>query len=122
MAVVSQNLLSLDGARSIANMLVVAGAATRSVPAPDEVLSFFEYRFSPFYAELPAGAEGTGATSEGGATVQWLQHAFARAPGGAQRAADEARLSLLRELYDEALATERLQRQRRPQFPWSSSD
>ena len=100
---------------SAANLCVVQGLATRSFAPPDEVLSFFTYRFSPFYAEIPRLSDADGSATEGpgesspAATdrasdypVRWLRHRHAQNPSEIQVAAHEARLELLRELYDEA--------------------
>lgn len=94
---------------SVANLRVVSGAATRKVPPPEMVLSYFGYGLSPFYAELPAASVAALEEASDG-EVRWLQHRHARVPNGFQLAADEGRLQLLRELYDEAVAQERLRR------------
>jgi hypothetical protein len=121
--VVPRDVLAADGARSAANLLVLKSVATRSVPAPDDVLVYFNYRLTPFYAELPANVS-VPATAAVGGTVRCLQHRHAQAPSEFQLAADEGRLELLRELYDEAAAQERLQRgaARWRAFSWAWPD
>ena len=127
LAVVPFDVVALDSARSLGNLLLVGGAAMRTVPPVDEVLAFFRYSSSPFYAELPAEAATAGSSSSVPAaattSVCWLQHRYARPRSDVQRACDEGRLLLLRELYDEALAQERLQRgaAARFTFPWDDS-
>jgi hypothetical protein len=118
--------IAADSARSAANMVVVEGTATRSFAPPDEVLAFFNYRFSPFYAQLDGSADESstraaankGATRRPGDTVEegtatpvyWLQHRHAQPPTAAQLGLDRARYELLQELYDEASAAEKQQR------------
>ena len=100
-----------SGARSISNLLVTEGVATRSVPAPDPVLAYFNYRFSPFYAALPAtdvlsaSPPSPAASAEG--QVRWLTHRYERPPTEGERLLDSARRNLLQQLYDEACAEER---------------
>jgi len=105
--------VDLDGARSLANLVVVSGEATRSVPPANELLAYFNYRLSPFYAELPASAS-VAAPPSAGDEVRWLRHRHARTRSEFQLAADEGRLALLRELYEDAVAQERVRR--REQF------
>ena len=125
---VPRGAVAIDGARSAANLLVVQGAATRSVPPPNEMLVFFGYGLSPFYAELgasetaKAGGESRKKSGGGaGSSVRWLRHKFTRVPNEYQLAADEGRLDLLRELYTEASVQER-KRRNAARWPWLSSD
>ena len=100
---------------SAANLCVVQGLATRDFAPPDDYLLFFDYRFSPFYAEVPSllsaaddsAADETGDSSPAASgpsddPVRWLRHRRAQNPSDIHFAASEARLQLLRELYDEA--------------------
>lgn len=99
-------------AAALRQLSEVVGSATRSFPPADEVLVYFNYELSPFYAELPPKRvqavvdQASGWSSRLGQSVRWLSHAQARARNGFERASDESRLNLLRELYDEALAEE----------------
>ena len=123
--VLPRSVVAIDGALSLSNLFVAAGTVTREVPPANEVLAFFNYGLSPFYAELPTEAAPKAAALPSGAdsAVRCLRHRHARAPSEYQVAADEARLSLLRELYDEALARDRLQRGAgRWTPPWANSD
>ena len=106
--VVPSDTVPLEGARSIDNLVLVQGEATRSFPPPDELLLYFNYGLSPFYAELPQSeAPAVVAPTEAGSSVRWLRHRYTRVSNEFQRAADEGRLSLLRELYADAEAQER---------------
>ena len=118
-AVVPRGAVPLDEARSLANWLVVQGAATRDAPPVDEVLAYFQYGTSPFYAVLPAEAT---LPAPAGKAARWLAHRAARAQTESQLAVDAARLDLLRELYDEAKAQEKLRRggSSRGLFGWGS--
>ena len=117
---VSADIVALDAGRSLANLLLVQGAATRNVPPVDEVLAYFNYATSPFYAELPASAlpAPTDAPLE---VVRWLQHRQARPPSALELAADEARLELLRTVYEEARKLERSRKRGAPRwFAWGA--
>ena len=121
---VPRDVVALDGAAAVASLCVVRGVATRSVPPADEVLSFFNYRLSPFYAELPAEALPAPSAEAGSSdSVRWLRLLDAREPSEFAIAMDEGRRSLLQQLYDEALATERSRRRGGGWvFPWSGGD
>ena len=99
-------------AAALRQLREVVGSATRSFPPADEVLVYFNYELSPFYAELPPSRvlavveQSSGWSNRLGQSVRWLSHAQARSRNGFERASDESRLNLLRELYDEALAEE----------------
>jgi hypothetical protein len=107
--------LLCSGERSIANLVLVQGLATRNVPVPDEMLAYFGYNFSPFYAELPLPAEQPSSSSDeaappgdnGSAAVRWLRHRCAPLVDEFGCELDQGRLRLLRELYEEALSQER---------------
>ena len=47
------DMVELDTARSLGNMLLVTGTASRAVPPMDAALAFFGYSSSPFYSRLP---------------------------------------------------------------------
>ena len=114
LAFIPSDVVALDGSRTLDNLYVVACAATRDVPPVAEVLTFFNYGVSPFYAQLPAeAAPPVPALPTGSDTaVRCLRHRYARVPSEFQIAADEGRIALLRELYGEALQRENLQRGR----------
>jgi hypothetical protein len=115
---------------SATNFVVVEGSATRSFAPPNEVLAFFNYRSSPFYAQLDgsddadesskqvtgkgaerAAAPGSDANLDSDAKpLRWLQHRNAKPPTAGQLGLDRARHELLQELYDEASAAEKQQR------------
>lgn len=94
---------SLSSQRTIANLQVVEGVATRDFPPQDEVLAYFGYPTSPFYATLPPEAsEDLGvALPASNPKVRWLEHRFARPPSDIERASDEGRMRFLRKLFDE---------------------
>ena len=79
-------------------------------------MAFFGYKFSPFYAELPADAMPTPVATNGSSTVRWFRHKFAQEPSEYEIAADEGRRLLLQELYDDAVAEQR--RSRRQTGRW----
>ena len=94
----------------MANLRVVEGVATRKFEPQDEVLSYFGYADSPFYAVLPEEdqEDQTVSVPTGDAsTVRYLQHRMAMPPTSAERDADEGRIEFLRELYEEASKVER---------------
>ena len=81
----------------------------RNVSPPDPVLAYFEYRFSPFYATLPAESlplPSALSSPSSGAAVRWLTHRFERPPTEGERMLDSARRELLQQLYDDASAEE----------------
>ena len=119
-----------SGVESASNFVVVEGSAIRSFAPPNEVLAFFNYRFSPFYAQLD-GSDDTDQSSErvAGKSAQratnpdsgakedsnakplcWLQHKHMQVPTAGQLGLDRARYELLQELYDEASAAEKQRR------------
>ena len=122
------DMVELDTARSLGNMLLVTGTASRAVPPMDAALAFFGYSSSPFYSRLPpesvpAVQTDMPSSATSPTTVSWLQHRRATLRRSkSQRTLDEGRLLLLRELHNEAIAQERLERgAARWFFPWDTS-
>mmetsp|Transcript_15592 Transcript_15592/g.40325 ORF Transcript_15592/g.40325 Transcript_15592/m.40325 type:complete len:322 (+) Transcript_15592:1-966(+) len=113
----------VGSARALRLIDEVMGVATRKFPPTDEVLTYFNYKLSPFYSQLPddyakqAVAEAGEPVPAAGSSVRWLRYRLARPPSSYELAVDHSRVTLLRELYEEVQAEERSQKlSQQPQF------
>ena len=105
-------MLPTSSLLSLCNFVVVDNTATSSSPsAAEEVLLYFNYQLSPFYAQLPPNAskevEPRPAGSPSPPPVQWMRHRLSKPVSELDAASDASRLRLLRELYADAQAEER---------------